>query len=219
MNFEFEAAFDSFVAEQISSAKRRRMEMLQRDISGTRKMFKEVLWPVFGTFDGFILEYEMESATGIAMFIDAFYEPLQLAFECEGFAVHAETITRDRFSFEKSRVRTMVKYDYTYIPFSWDELDKRAESCRSFIYELLGRYRGRVEYELTIYEQEVLRRAALLGRPFRIQDVSHWLQKQKDFSLAVIRQLTSKKLIRPYRNTTQHHHEYIVEKAALQYIG
>ena len=58
----------------------------------------------------------MVSLSGVRMFIDAFYEPLEIAFESEGFVAHAEKITRDRFNFERVRVRTMALYGYNMFP-------------------------------------------------------------------------------------------------------
>ncbi|MBH5318906.1 hypothetical protein I6N90_13965 [Paenibacillus sp. GSMTC-2017] len=138
----FESEFQKYVESQKKNAKGRRLELLEKDLTGEEKLFKEVLWPVFQTFDGFIMQYEMVSITGITMYIDAFYEPLAIAFESEGFIAHAENISRDRFDFERSRIRTMASKGYIYYPITWDELSKKAESCRSSLYAYLGKYIG-----------------------------------------------------------------------------
>ena len=91
--------------DQDKSASGRRLEMLKKDLIGERKLLR-MLYSVFNTFDGMILEYDLISINGMRMFIDVFYEPLKLAFECEGYVVHAELITRDRFNFERMRIRT-----------------------------------------------------------------------------------------------------------------
>lgn len=48
----FEVEFEKFLDEQRNAAVGRRLEMLQKDLVGEKKMFKEVLWPVFKSFDG-----------------------------------------------------------------------------------------------------------------------------------------------------------------------
>jgi hypothetical protein len=104
----------------------------------------------------------------VRIFVDVFYGPLGLAFESEGYVSHAGNITRDRFSFEKKRVRTIGIYGYKYIPFSWDELEKKPDECRRSVYEYLGRFssgHGIAYEELTVYEREVLRFAVCLNRP------------------------------------------------------
>jgi hypothetical protein len=136
----FEQEFARFLEEQKKSASGLRLEQLQKDNMGEKKLLEAVLWPVFKSFDGFTLEYELVSTSGVRIFIDAFYEPLGFAFESEGFAVHAGNIPRDRFSFEKMRARTLAAYRYEYIPFSWDELDKKPDACRRSVYELRGIY-------------------------------------------------------------------------------
>ncbi|RJX38205.1 hypothetical protein D3P09_19255 [Paenibacillus pinisoli] len=118
MDVLFEKQFNVFLEDQKSKASARRMEMLERDLTGTVKLLKEVIWPIFRSFDGFELEHEMKSSSGVSMFIDVFYKPYRIAFECDGFVPHAETITRKRFNFEKYRVRTMNLYGYVYIPFT-----------------------------------------------------------------------------------------------------
>jgi hypothetical protein len=70
---------------QRQSAKGIRLEQLQKDLVGEKKLLKKVLWPVLKSFDGIILEYELVSTTGVRIFIDVFYEPLGIAFESEGY--------------------------------------------------------------------------------------------------------------------------------------
>jgi len=65
-----------------------------------------------------MLKYEITSSSGVKMYMDVLYVPLLTALECEGFVVHAEKITRDRFDFEKTRVRSMAVNGITYMPFS-----------------------------------------------------------------------------------------------------
>src|SRR5690606_37863858 len=128
------------------------------------------------------------------------YEPLGFAFESEGFGSHAENITRDRFSFERMRARSLAFYGRKYVPFSWDELDKQAERCRQNVYELLGMYGGsneRMIRELTPYERELIRYAIQLNRPFRSSDVCYCLGFGPEGRRKVLRGLLDKDLVRP----------------------
>jgi len=104
----FEQEFRRFVEEQKSGAVGRRLEMLEKDMIGEEKLFREVLWPIFGSFKGFVMQYELITLTGVTIYVDAFYEPYLIGFENEGFVAHAENISRDRLDFERSRVRTMA---------------------------------------------------------------------------------------------------------------
>ncbi|CAI6083979.1 hypothetical protein [Cohnella sp. JJ-181] len=165
-----------FIEKQRKSAKGQRQEMLQRDLSGTIKLLTDLLLPVFGTLDGFQLEYEIVGASGVKIYADVYYEPLGLVFECDGYVPHVELMTRDRFSFERMRMRTFALGGYTYFPFSRDELDKKPEMCKRAVYEALGR-RGRGGgglLELAVHERELLRMAAD-SRMFTSQDVRDWL--------------------------------------------
>ncbi len=90
----FEEEFEKFLNAQNQQASGQRAELLNREMTGERKMFEKVLWPVFQTFQGFVLEYEIVFGSGIKGYVDAFYEPLGLVFESEGYLVHAGEITR-----------------------------------------------------------------------------------------------------------------------------
>ena len=111
----FEDDYSRFLDEQRASASGQRLENLQKDLIGEKKRIKEVLWPVLKSFDGLSMEHELVSTTGVKIYVDVFYEPLGIAFESEGFVVHAENITRNRFLFERMRIRTLAMYGYKYI--------------------------------------------------------------------------------------------------------
>ncbi|WP_217596351.1 hypothetical protein [Cohnella sp. GbtcB17] len=166
----------AFIEKQRRSATGQRLEMLQRDLSGTIKLLTDLLLPVFGSLEGFHLEYEMIGTNGVKIYADVYYEPLGLVFECDGYVPHVELMTRDRFSFERMRVRTFALSGYAYFPFSRDELDKKPEMCRRAVYEVLGRRgRGGVGMmELDVYERELLRMAAD-SKMFTPKDVRTWL--------------------------------------------
>ncbi len=173
------------------------------------------------SFDGIILEYELICTTGVKICIDVFYKPLELALESEGFVVHAENITRDRFNFERMRIRTILIYGYKYVPFTWDELDKRPEACRRFMYELLGRFSssaGPALDELTVTEREVLRFALRLNRPLRLKDACYCLQWGPRASRRVLMKLHENKMIRPLVPDKQRCHAYVLEDKVHEYM-
>jgi hypothetical protein len=217
----FEYEYNLFLEEQRRSASGQRLEQLQKDLTGEKKLLKEVLWPVLNSFDGLIMEHELVSTTGVKIFIDVFYQPLGIAFESEGYVVHAENITRERFSFERMRIRTMAMYGYKYIPFTWDELDKRSDACRRSVYELLGRFSsttGLAHKDLTVSEREVLRYALRLNYPLRLKDACYCLQLKEEATRHVLRKLMEKKLIKPISKGTHRHYAYGLEEKAKNYM-
>ena len=169
-----EEIIERFVGEQRASARGQRKELLEGDLAGTRKLL-EHLWTVLGSFEGITLEYEFIGANGERNDIDVYYEPLAIGFECEGFVPHAETITRRRFSYERRRVRRQAKLRIVYYPFSKDELDNEAETCRQDLREIIGIHTSvagsRAMEELSVYEREVLRYSLRLTRPLKLEDV------------------------------------------------
>jgi hypothetical protein len=217
----FEQEFSRFLDEQRRSASGQRLILLQKDLIGERKLIKEVLWPVLKSFNGLSMEHELISTTGVKIFVDVLHEPLRIAFESEGFVAHSENITRERFIFERMRIRTIAMYGYKYIPYCWDELDKRSEACRRSLYELIGRFSstaGKALNELTVSEREILRYSIGLNRPLRMKDACYCLQMGPKPTRNVLMQLMEKKLIQPIGTGTLRHHEYIIEDKAKEYM-
>ncbi|MFF2885710.1 hypothetical protein [Paenibacillus sp. NPDC057967] len=214
----FEKEFRNVVEAQKQGAVGRRLEMLEKEMTGEEKMFKEVLWPVFGSFKGFIMQYELLTFTGVTMYVDAYYEPNRIAFESEGFVAHAENITRNRFDFERNRVRSMASKGITYYPYTWDEMNKKPEVCRSALYEFLGKNRNLADEGLTIYEREVVRNALLLERTVRVADVCEWIGRSADVSRGVLKSMTEKSLLKPMRDDRIRHQEYQLDERAIKLV-
>lgn len=208
-----EVMIDRFIEEQREGAQGQRKEMLDKDLTGTRKLL-ELIWAVRGTFDGIMLEYEFRGSGGERNFIDVFDEPLAIGFECEGFVPHAETITRRRFAYEKRRVRRLAQLRIVYYPFSKDELDQEFERCRQDVREFLAIHAGamgsRAMRELSVYEREVLRYGLLLLRPMKLEDVQFCLGLGEDTARRVVRSLIAKKLAKPLKEGKQRNFAYVV---------
>ncbi|WP_276356177.1 hypothetical protein [Cohnella caldifontis] len=193
----FEEAFEAFLARQKAEATGMRREMLDRDLTGTKKLC-EALWRVFGTFEDMELEYELVSETGVKIYVDVFHRKLGIAFEAEGYVVHAEKITRERHSFEQMRIRSIMKLNLKYMPFSWDELDKKPEACARSVYEALGRWgngRDGKWMEMSVYEREILRCGLVNIGAFSMSDACRWIGLKEDATREWIRKLLDKQLL------------------------
>jgi hypothetical protein len=213
--------YDLLLEEQKSKATGMRLEMLNKQGEGEKRLCEEILLPTFKSLKGFVLEKEILTITGVKAYIDTYHESLRFGFEGEGFVVHAENITRPRFDFERNKVRSMVALGIKYIPFTWDDMDKKPDLCRRTIYELVGRYSGGfgTNYrELSLYEREVIRYALWLGRPIRMSDVRECLQSSQDLGRIVLRKLMLKKLVRPVNKDAIRNHEYVLEEEASRYL-
>jgi hypothetical protein len=161
-------------------------------------------------------EYEMVSTTGVRIYIDVFYPTLFAAFECDGFVAHGENLTRDRFSFEKMRVRTIALQGFRYLPFSYDELDKKPEACCRAVYELLGRYGsppGAKLFELSVNEREILRYAFARNGAFSLAEACACLQMRAAATRQVLYKLLDKQLLVSRSGSIRHHAYMVSEKA------
>lgn len=218
----FEAEFEKFVALQRKSASGQRLEMLNRDLYGTKKMLEVTVWPVLGTFEGVILEYPFVGPGGAKYYIDAYLVLFALGLESEGFVTHAETISRDRFAKNKKRIRICAKYGYTYFPFSSDELEKNPDECRRDFQEYLASRtitHGRAIEHLTVDERETLRFGMRLFRPLKLDDVKYCLQCGYHRASNVVQSLVAKKMLTPVGNGVLRIHQFEVTPLATQYLS
>ncbi|MBB6674209.1 hypothetical protein H7C19_26350 [Cohnella nanjingensis] len=217
----FEKRFEAFWKEQVRLAKGQRQEMLQRDLTGTKKMLETVLLTVFGSFDGLILEHEMVSLSGVKIYGDVYHPKLRTVFEEEHYVTHAEKITRDRYAFERARARSVATLGYVYFPYSRDELDKKMDFCQRNLYELIGRVGQHHDaglLQLPVYEREVLRMGLFHQGLFRIADVAMWLQLRNEACRGILRSLESKDLIEPRGGGAARRHTYRITEKAVELL-
>ncbi|BBI31392.1 hypothetical protein [Cohnella abietis] len=214
----FEKKYADFWKEQVRGVSGQRLEMLQRDLTGTKKLLEGVLLPVFGSFEELSLEYELVSLSGTKIYGDVCHPQLRLVFEEDHYVTHAEKITRDRFSFERARARSVAVLGYTYFPYSRDELEKKPEFCQRNLYELIGRIGG-VEksglYHLPVYERELMRFAILRNKPFQLPVACEWLQLKREACRKIIKNLELKDMLYPLGGGSVRCHEFMItEKGA-----
>ncbi|XID95953.1 hypothetical protein ACF3MZ_16190 [Paenibacillaceae bacterium WGS1546] len=213
----FEKSYEQFWNSQVREATGQRSEMLNRDLKGTKLLLENVLLPVFGTFDGMALEYEMIGPSGVKIYGDVGMERIGTIFEEDHFVTHAKKITRDRFSFERARARTVAINGFIYFPYSRDELEKKPELCRRNLYELLGRMgsaEGTSLLKLPVYEREVLRCAMMRTQPFQLSNVSAWLQLKKEACRNIMKSLIAKGLISPVGGSERRSFAFAITKNA-----
>jgi hypothetical protein len=214
----FEQEWEQFVEGQRREAKGMRREMLERDLTGSRKMC-EILREVFGTLDSLTLENEFMSTTGIKIYADVFHSQSGSVFEADGYVVHAEKITRERFAFERMRMRSFVMLGCRYMPFTWDELDKKPDVCKRAVFELLGRCgnSGRGEWlALEVHERELVRCAMVHPGTFSLPDACGWLRWGPQPTRKVLRRLMDKDLVRPEGGSARRHFKFNLTEQAGQ---
>jgi hypothetical protein len=214
----FEQEYDAFWKEQVRRATGQRLEMLQRDLTGTKKLLEVVLYPVLGTLEGLELEYEMVSLSGAKIYTDVFHPMLRIVFEEDSFVTHAEKITRDRFSFERARARSVAILGYTYFPYSRDELEKKPTFCQRNLYELIGRIgnvAGAGLQKLPVYEREILRSALLCSQPFGLAEVGEWLQFKRETCSKILRDLEAKGLLYLVGGSLKRSHKFMITEKAV----
>jgi len=213
-----EKEYFSMLEQQKKLASGARLELLEKHGEGERKLLIEIVWPVRKSFKGLTLEKEIVTLTGAKAYIDAFDEAVSFGLEAEGFSFHAGNITRARFDFEKNKVRSMAALGIRYIPFTYDEMDKKPEVCRRALFELYGRHGANAQsvtyISATPFERELIRYVLWLGRPFYMKDVRVCLRKGPEACRGVLREMMAKGLVQPVKMNMKRNHAYVLDKEA-----
>ncbi len=212
---DFESEYERFLSEQRKGASGQRLEMLHRDLTGTKKLLEKVVWPAMKSFEGFELEYEIVTTSGIKAYVDVFYEILWFAMEANGYVSHVETITRERYSFEQMKIRSVGGYRFTYLPYSWDELDKKPDLCLRSFYEQLGNYRttdNRDFLELSVYQREVLRLLLTNPGPIHVADIRRYLHLSKTLCRKLLIGMAENILIKPIGGGANRYHQFDIDE-------
>ncbi|SIR54708.1 hypothetical protein SAMN05880570_4151 [Paenibacillus sp. RU4T] len=215
-----DTTIENFIVCQRESAKGQRQEMLGKDLHGTILLLRNVIMPIFGSLEGFQLEYEFAGPGGYRFFADVYYEPLRMIIECDGYVPHVELMTRDRFSLDRQRLRCMALGGYLFVPFSRDELEKKPDSCKRSIYELLGRYdqsAGGMQ-RLDPRERELIRHAAR-GGLFTMTEAGLWLQVGKSAARRRVRKMMDDGWIVPEHIGKTRIHRYRLGEKGLQLLS
>lgn len=201
---------ETFLKEQRKQAEGRRREMLEKDLTAEIAMLKELILPVLGSLKDVEMEFELVSMTGTRIYADFCLLKYRMILEVEGFVVHAEKVTRQRFDFERMRIRTFAEQGYSFVPFTWDELAKHPEACRRTLYAIIGKLGGDVAIRngLGVREKEVLRCALTLHRPIRLADVRRFLKLSTPTSRKVLKMLVHKGYLSPVVGGVMRVHAY-----------
>lgn len=210
----FEEEYETLYRKQLAEARGQRREMLERDLSATKKML-EVVYPVIRSLTSVVLEYEMVSLSGIRIFGDAFIPGIATVMEEENFITHAENITRKRFSFERARIRSVSALGYAFFPYSKDELEQQPDVCRRDLLELYGArtsHTGQDYLALSVYERETLRFAAFRAQPFNLSALSAWLRLHREASSHVARMLAAKGYLLKVGGGEHRSHEFTISE-------
>lgn len=217
----FDEKFEAYWREQVRGAEGQRKEMLGRDLTGTKILLQTVLLPVFGTFDGLVLEHEMTSLSGVKIYGDVYCPRLRTVFEEEHYVTHAEKTTRGRFSFERARARSMAALGLVYYPYGRDELEKKPDWCRRDLYEFIGRVGSASNtglMRLPVYEREVVRCALYWNDSFDLAIASQWLQLGKETTRKILSKLEAARWIAPVGGSEKRCHRFMLTGNAVSLI-
>lgn len=210
----FEKEFEALYRKQLSEASGQRRENLEGELYGTKKML-EVVYPIIGTLDGVLLEYEMTSLSGVKIYADALLSLWRLILEEEHFITHAQNIARKRFSFERARARSVAVLGYTYYPYGRDELEMNPDECRrdiSAIIQSKSSSAGNDYLQLSVWERETLRAALVAIKPIGLEYLSRWLNQSDDTCSKVARGLVSKGLLDKHGGGEHRCHEFVLSE-------
>ncbi|RED51715.1 hypothetical protein DFP95_14010 [Cohnella lupini] len=113
------------------------------------------------------------------------------------------------------KIRSVGGYRFTYLPYTWDELDKRPELCLRSFYEQLGNYRttdNKEFHALSVYQREVLRYLLTSSGPVLVADIRRYLHLSSVPCRKILLEMTEQNLIKPIGGGAQRYHEFDIEE-------
>lgn len=176
MNPQFELAHYDFIEQHSVQRIGERKGRLHRGHNYAEKLFLEhVWWPLFGTFEHLHPEYEVYDWNRKSQYLDfAFLPPYgRFGLEIDGFQSHIKDMDRETFSYALNRDTFLTGMGWSMLHFSFDDVQKRHEVCRTLLQLVLAPYlmRASSNKPAEFAEKEVLRLAWNLGRRIRPKDV------------------------------------------------
>lgn len=199
---DFRQAHEAFIKHHLTGRSGERKGRLVRGHQFVEMLFlQNVWWPLFGSLDHLHPEYEVFDWNRKSQFLDFAYLPLygRFGIECDGFQSHVKDMDREKFNYALNRDTFLTGMGWKMLHFSFDDIQKRPDTCRMLLQMVIGPYllRNHQIRPAGLIEKEVIRLAWNLGRPVRPKDVIDHLDVDFRTARKWLRSLVDKGWLNP----------------------
>ncbi|PZD94632.1 hypothetical protein DNH61_16860 [Paenibacillus sambharensis] len=177
---DFDQAHAAFISHHMERRNGERKGRLERGHREAEMLFcRNVWWPLRGSFENLLPEYEVLDWRGYSYFCDFVWitNAVRLIIEIKGYGPHVRDMDRQKYCSELNRETFLTAMGYHLISFSYDDVAYRPELCITLLRMVLSRYQSSMTCHglPRLIEKEIVRLACTLARPLRPIDVQKHL--------------------------------------------
>lgn len=207
---KFEEVHEAWLSQHMRKRSGESKDRLKRGHSHGEKMFlTKVWWPLFGTLEDMHPEYEVADWRGSKFYIDLLYwkNDIRIAFEIKGYGPHVDQTDRTKYRQELGRELFLHGMGFTVIPVAYDELEINSELVKSMVKLIVH---SRVENvrrkggEYCKVERDIIKVAIQQNGLITPIDIVRVLEISQGTARKYLRQLVTKKILRPYNEKALH---------------
>ncbi|RED64764.1 DNA-binding response regulator [Cohnella lupini] len=143
MNPQLHAAYNQWLASQIKSSSRERRQRLKKGLSFSSKQFViRILWPAFGSFDGWLAEYEVIDFKDGYRYLDLAKPSvaIKIAIEIDDKGTHGSNADAHKFSDDRFRQNDLIIDDWKVLRFSFRSIMDQPRRCQQQLMHALAKW-------------------------------------------------------------------------------
>lgn len=216
MSLSFQQAYDQWIMKHVENSSAERKRRLAEGVQEAVRLFLELAWwPVFHSLEGLYPKYEVIDLDGRTRFLDLAYirPPFAVDLEIDGFGPHARDISRWRFADDLMRQNRLVLDGWYVLRFAYDDIREKSRRCQQILRDLRGIVFSHDEnWDLSLYEREIIRKAAMLQETITVDWTMHVLEKGDRKARACLASLKDKGWLLQTKGGNQRTHGYVLNK-------
>jgi len=194
--FQFE--MDAWLSAQIKNETNpRRRDLLRKGLGhGTVEFLKEIWYPAIGNFNNLYPEWEVRDLNNRYRYLDLAYivAGAKGCIEIQGFGSHARDIEAWRFKDLCMKQALLAIDDWLFLPIAYLSIKEDPSLCRQLVLSFVGKFAALpASSSLDWIENETVRFARRLMRPFDAKELAAHLQRSEKHARRILQRLVNKR--------------------------
>ncbi len=196
----FDDVFDDWLDKQITEERnKRRQELLEKGLGhGTKEFLKTIWYPAVGNLDHLYPEWELRDFSNKYRYLDLAYMPgnAKACIEIHGYRSHARDIEAWRFKDLCMKQAYLTLDGWMFLPIAYLSIVDEPEVCKQLVLSFIGKFISiPASPSLGWAENEVLRFARGILRPFNCEEAAMYLQLSDRQARRILNKLVSDQLL------------------------
>lgn len=196
----FETKMNEWLSRQIAEEQYpRRRELLQKGIGhGTIEFLRTVWYPAVGSFNHLYAEWELRDYGNRYRYLDLAYMPsgAKGCIEIQGYRSHARDIEASRFKDLCMKQAYLTLDGWLFLPIAYLSIVDEPEVCKHLALTFVGKFiSAPMNQSLDWVDQETVRFARGLMRPFTSAELALYLQRSDRQARRILNKLTAMNML------------------------